>query len=259
MPPDLVFLIGIAIKMAVTALFVSVATIIAEKLGPAVGGLVATLPVSAGPVYVFLALDHDAAFISASALTSLALNATTAIYNSLRPARAAAWNMAQRPTRFRGVVRDCFDIMACPLGAVVGTRSQSRCFRALLLHRRALPPRSHATDETALVRFHCPGRHGSIAGWRGSDVELPYRSRRQWRTCRVSRHLYQHHGHLALAGRRSLYSGSVGERHSRPCRLRRALLTLHMTAVPRVGRSPFSLSGVGCMDLVLYMLQRSVG
>src|SRR3974390_3133263 len=80
MPPDLMFWIGVAIKMAITALFVSVATIVAEKLGPVVGALVATLPVSAGPVSVFLALDHDAAFISASALASLALNAATAIY-----------------------------------------------------------------------------------------------------------------------------------------------------------------------------------
>ena len=40
----------------------------------------ATLPVSAGPVYVFLALDHDAAFISASAVASLALNAATAVF-----------------------------------------------------------------------------------------------------------------------------------------------------------------------------------
>lgn len=77
MPPDLMFWGGVAIKMAITALFVSVATITAEKLGAAVGALVATLPVSAGPVYVFLALDHDAAFISASALASLALNAAT--------------------------------------------------------------------------------------------------------------------------------------------------------------------------------------
>jgi hypothetical protein len=74
------FWVGVAIKMSITALFVSVATIAAEKLGAAVGALVATLPVSAGPVYVFLALDHDAAFISASALASLALNAATAIY-----------------------------------------------------------------------------------------------------------------------------------------------------------------------------------
>lgn len=80
MAPDLLFWAALAIKMAVTALFVSAATIAAEKLGPTVGALVATLPVSAGPVYVFLALDHDAAFISASALASLALNAATAIY-----------------------------------------------------------------------------------------------------------------------------------------------------------------------------------
>ena len=80
MAPDLLFWVALAIKMAVTALFVSAATIAAEKLGPTVGALVATLPVSAGPVYVFLALDHDAAFISASALASLALNAATAIY-----------------------------------------------------------------------------------------------------------------------------------------------------------------------------------
>src|SRR5262249_25454597 len=56
------------------------ATVIAERLGAIVGALVATLPVSAGPVYVFLALDHDATFISASAVTSLALNAATAIF-----------------------------------------------------------------------------------------------------------------------------------------------------------------------------------
>jgi len=62
--------------MAITALFVSVATIIAERLGAAVGALVATLPVSAGPVYVFLALDHDAAFRFISLQTAKALGLT---------------------------------------------------------------------------------------------------------------------------------------------------------------------------------------
>src|SRR5260370_28037742 len=80
MSPELMFWFALAFKMAVTALFVSVATVIAERLGPTVGALVATLPVSAGPVYVFLALDHDPAFISASAVASLALNAATALY-----------------------------------------------------------------------------------------------------------------------------------------------------------------------------------
>ena len=42
-----------------------------------IGALVATLPISAGPSYVFLALDHDAAFIAEGALASLPINAAT--------------------------------------------------------------------------------------------------------------------------------------------------------------------------------------
>ena len=61
--------------MSVTAAFLLTATIIAERAGPLVGGLVATLPISAGPVYIFLALDHDAHFIAQSALGSLVTNA----------------------------------------------------------------------------------------------------------------------------------------------------------------------------------------
>ena len=83
MSPDLMFWLALATKMAITALFVSVATIIAERLGAAVGALVATLPVSAGPVYVFLALDHDAAFISASAVASLSGYAANELYRTL--------------------------------------------------------------------------------------------------------------------------------------------------------------------------------
>jgi hypothetical protein len=78
--PELISWLALTTKMAVTALFVTAATIIAERLGAIVGALVATLPVSAGPIYLFLALDHDATFISASAVTSLALNAATAIF-----------------------------------------------------------------------------------------------------------------------------------------------------------------------------------
>jgi len=80
MTPEIIFWLALATKMAITAIFVTIATIVAERLGAIVGALVATLPVSAGPVYVFLALDHDSAFISSSAVASLALNSATAIY-----------------------------------------------------------------------------------------------------------------------------------------------------------------------------------
>ena len=63
MSPELYFALTLIVKMAVTAGFVLAATVTAERAGPLVGGLVATLPLGAGPVYVFLALDHGAHFI----------------------------------------------------------------------------------------------------------------------------------------------------------------------------------------------------
>ncbi|MGE0060605.1 MAG: hypothetical protein AB7T86_00855 [Xanthobacteraceae bacterium] len=68
------FAIVLAIRMIVTALFVIGATVGAERAGPLVGGLIATLPLGAGPVYVFLAMDHDTQFIADSAVTTLAIN-----------------------------------------------------------------------------------------------------------------------------------------------------------------------------------------
>src|SRR5262249_56994960 len=96
MSSELTFWLAITTKMGATAVFVSIATIIAERLGAIVGALVATLPVSAGPVYVFLALDHDAAFISASAAASLALNAATPAL--LTPYVLSAHRHSRRPT-----------------------------------------------------------------------------------------------------------------------------------------------------------------
>ena len=77
MSPELTFLLTLALRMAITAAFVVTSSVITEKSGPVIGALVATLPISAGPSYVFLALDHDAAFIAEGALASLPINAAT--------------------------------------------------------------------------------------------------------------------------------------------------------------------------------------
>ena len=77
MSPELAFLLTLGLRMAVTAAFVVTASVITERSGPVIGALVATLPISAGPSYVFLALDHDAAFIAEGALASLPVSAAT--------------------------------------------------------------------------------------------------------------------------------------------------------------------------------------
>ena len=79
MSPDFSFLLVLALRMAVAAAFVIAASMITERSGPAIGALVATLPISAGPSYVFLALDRDAAFIAAGALASLPMNGATIV------------------------------------------------------------------------------------------------------------------------------------------------------------------------------------
>src|SRR6266852_6090305 len=79
MSPELAFILTLALRMAITAAFVVTASVITERSGPAIGALVATLPISAGPSYVFLALDHDAAFIAQGALASLPINAATIV------------------------------------------------------------------------------------------------------------------------------------------------------------------------------------
>jgi hypothetical protein len=77
MPTESAFILMLGLRMAVAAAFVVSASVITERTGPVIGALVATLPISAGPAYVFLSLDHDAAFIAEGALASLPVNAAT--------------------------------------------------------------------------------------------------------------------------------------------------------------------------------------
>jgi hypothetical protein len=75
-----VFWVPALAKAISTAMVVVVASALAETFGPFWGALIASLPVSTGPAYVFLAMQHDAAFVAASALSSCAANAATGLF-----------------------------------------------------------------------------------------------------------------------------------------------------------------------------------
>lgn len=74
------FWLQLVLKMIASAFVVVLATVTAEKAGAFWAALIASLPVAAGPIYVLLALDHDAAFLSESAIGSMAATAATAAY-----------------------------------------------------------------------------------------------------------------------------------------------------------------------------------
>jgi uncharacterized membrane protein (GlpM family) len=77
---SLTFLLALLLRAAVSAAVVVTATVVAEAAGPFWGGLIVSLPISSGPAYVMLALQHDAAFIAASALAGFAVNAAAFVF-----------------------------------------------------------------------------------------------------------------------------------------------------------------------------------
>ncbi len=78
--PDSLYWLALAVKLVLTAAIVVTASVVVERAGPLIGALVVTLPVTVWPAFVFLSLDHDAAFLAQTALSGLAINAVTAVF-----------------------------------------------------------------------------------------------------------------------------------------------------------------------------------
>jgi hypothetical protein len=80
MPADVLLWLPLAVKLIATAAIVVGASVVAERVGALTGALIATLPVTIWPAYVFLSLDHDAAYIAQAALSGLVVNAATGLF-----------------------------------------------------------------------------------------------------------------------------------------------------------------------------------
>ena len=74
------FLIGLLLKIAMTATIVVGASVVVERSGPFIGSLIAALPTAGGAAMIILALEHTPQFISQSAVGSLIANAACALF-----------------------------------------------------------------------------------------------------------------------------------------------------------------------------------
>ncbi len=59
---------------------VVLASALAEAAGAFWGALIISLPISSGPIYIIMAMDHDVAFIAGAALNGFAANAATGLF-----------------------------------------------------------------------------------------------------------------------------------------------------------------------------------
>ncbi len=105
----------LAIKLLATAAIVVGASVIAERAGALTGALVATLPVTIWPAYLFLSLDHDAAYLAQAALSGLVINAVTGLFLLLYAVLAQT----------RGLVVSLAVAVGCWISLALMTRSMS--------------------------------------------------------------------------------------------------------------------------------------
>ncbi|MGB6536361.1 MAG: hypothetical protein WBF58_10415 [Xanthobacteraceae bacterium] len=80
MSTELMFLLDLALKMALTAFIVVLVSVTVERSGPFLGALIAALPTAAGAAYIILAFEHPPEFIAASAVGSAAATAAVSIF-----------------------------------------------------------------------------------------------------------------------------------------------------------------------------------
>jgi len=73
-------LLGLLLKIAMTATIVVAASLVVERSGPFVGSLIAALPTAGGAAMIILAVEHPPAFIAQSAVGSIVSNAVCAVF-----------------------------------------------------------------------------------------------------------------------------------------------------------------------------------
>ena len=93
-----------ALKLVLTPLLIGGASLAARRWGPAIGGLLVALPLTSGPVALFLAVDLGAAFASAAVYGSLAgilaICAYAVAYAVVGPRRGAGAGLAAASVAF---------------------------------------------------------------------------------------------------------------------------------------------------------------
>jgi uncharacterized membrane protein (GlpM family) len=80
MSPTTFFLIGLLLKIAMTAGIVVAASVVVERSGPFIGALIASLPTAGGAALIILAVEHPPAFIAASVIGSMVSVAISAVF-----------------------------------------------------------------------------------------------------------------------------------------------------------------------------------
>lgn len=85
--------LGLLARVSLIAMFVMLVTVLAERLGPFLGAMVASLPLYTGPTYLMLALEHDVPYLLAATVGSIAICGATPVFALAYCVLSRSWGM----------------------------------------------------------------------------------------------------------------------------------------------------------------------
>ena len=136
----------LAVKLLLAPSFVVGASLVARRYGPRVGGLVAGLPVVAGPILLAYALAHGREFAASAAAGTLlglvSLIAFVVVYARLAPRAFWAASMLAGWLAF-AVGTALFSALAPPVGVALGLAGLSVALGLAWLPRPSRAPDAH--------------------------------------------------------------------------------------------------------------------
>jgi hypothetical protein len=169
----------LAIKLLLAPSFVVGASLAARRLGPRVGGLIAGLPVVAGPILLVYALAHGSAFAADAAAGTLlglvSLIAFVVVY--ARMATRTYWALSMLAGWLAFALGTAFfSAFSLPAGAALGVAAIGLLAGLLALPRPGAEPRVHPSPP----RWDLPVRAAcalalvltltAVAGWLGPQL-----------------------------------------------------------------------------------------
>jgi hypothetical protein len=169
----------LAVKLLLAPSFVVGASLIARRFGPRVGGLIAGLPLVAGPILLIYALNHGRAFAAGAAAGTLlgliSLTVYIVVYGRLAGRLSWPASLLLGWLAF-GVMTVLFSTVSVPAGAALALACAG-----LLVGLAALPhPGSSAVLENPLPPWDLPLRAGcalalvltlsAVSGWLGPQL-----------------------------------------------------------------------------------------
>jgi hypothetical protein len=169
----------LAVKLLLAPAFVVGASLVARRYGPRVGGLIAGLPVVAGPILLVYALEHGRAFAASAAAGTLlglvSLIAFVVVYARLAPRLFWGASLLAGWLAFAAATA-VFSALSLPVGVALGVAAVAVALGLAWLPRAGAERPEHATPPAwdLPVRAACACALvlslTAVAGWLGPQL-----------------------------------------------------------------------------------------